>query len=561
LYRVLVFAIVCSLLVASGLQSLVSTQGSIVFRVLWFAESNPSSGDDLAASSCIIGDKVFFIGSQSLGGNARFRVESRFRSNGSLVNSWVYDASSGDDVLGRCIWVQGSIYVSGASQALPPKAYLIVLDPNLGNPNVKDLGWLGLAASIAYDGSYIYVGGGDLNLGTQTLTFRVDKIRVSDLSRVAFYRSQNAIQGYHRIALSIAYDNTSSMLWLVGASLNPNNLSDASWWIEIINATSMRFIKSIDLNMGGYPTSVIIVGEYIYITGDNGQVYKFNRNGEVVKATNLPSNIFKSTTLSDYIVLIGHRVESGASRLTLHILDKDLNEITSTIIDNNIRGNSYVSPGNIAVDSNTLYIPAINNAPGNNQWLLYAIRIEGEQLVTTTTTTVTETRTITKTETRTETKTTTETRTATITQTVTATRTDTITQTETKTETKTSTLTQTLTETKTITQTTTHTETKIEPTPITLTKYETQTITATETKITTDTRLITTTLQIPVTQTRTILEKQTLILTQIQTITQELYKEKTITETVERIQSTPILALAVVILLVAGILAAILLRK
>ncbi|MFN4046081.1 MAG: hypothetical protein ACK4H7_01915, partial [Acidilobaceae archaeon] len=328
LLRILLTTVVMSMLLVYGVVYGLTSYSlpEISPSILWFVESNPSGLDDSAQASCLAGEYVVVAGSDSSPGNSQFRVEARFKSNGSLVFHVVRDLSSDNEYLSDCVSVGGRVFVVGAKpEPIPPKAYMAVLDVDSRDFSIKELGWFGLSSSIAYDGSYVYVGGGDADLSKLLLVFRVDKFDPSSLSRVAYYKS-GGLSEHHSAVVGMGINVKTGHLWLVGVARKD---STDRWWVEVIDRGSMRLVKSVDLNIPGWATGVTSDSEgNVYIVGDRGVIVKLDSEGRFVKRVERPGAAFyKILFYEGALLILGHEKTANYYRHIVYVFDLDLNLI------------------------------------------------------------------------------------------------------------------------------------------------------------------------------------------------------------------------------------------
>ena len=492
----------------------------------WVRYSNPSVGDDGAQAVCQLGDTLFTLGFDSSPGNFQFRVEAREVSTGELVRVWTRNPGEGNDTLVDCIAVNGYVYASGATIATQPslanipKAYVLRVDQSLEDANIKmvDLGWLGVALTIESDGSYLYVGGGDLR--GLNLVFRVDKLDKS-LSRVSYYKSQG-LGGHHLIVTSMTLNKVTNHLWLVGVAVNE---SGGRWWIEVIDPNSMSLVKSIDPKIPGVATAVLSDSEgYTYVLGDRGYIAKFDKDGNIVAKSEFKGASFmKGAVLGDLILVAGHESSGGYNRHTIYVLDKGLQLLLKKYLSLDVNTDSYMGPGRMWVNGSRVYLAGFDREPGNYRWVTYSLEVKGLQQTVTVTVTLTTTTTQTTTVTSTQTVTTIVVQPTTITQTTTVTTTSTTTLVTTVTQPAATTVISTTTTTITTAYTTTLT---LERTRI---EHSTYTTTLTVPSPTTVTETFTT--RVTVVQTRTLYTTTRTVETvrEYATITSEIVKPTTLT--------------------------------
>ena len=147
---------------------------------IWTVASNPSVGNDMVYDIAVSPNGVYIVGYDSLGGNARWRIERRSLVNGALLAAPVaINPSGGSDIaFGVAVGATG-IYVVGVDRAVGNNGWRIEKRTLLGlapilpvvvvNPSGGDDG----AKSVAVDVTGIYTVGYDQVLGN--LGWRMEK--------------------------------------------------------------------------------------------------------------------------------------------------------------------------------------------------------------------------------------------------------------------------------------------------------------------------------------------------------------------------------------------------
>ena len=480
------------------------------FNVLWVVYSDPSTGDDMASATCALGGSLLVFGFDSRPGDYQFRVEFRNVSTGAPLYVWSWNPSGFNDVILDCDVLDGRAYAVGATLTLEkPKAYAVTgFDPRF-NVEVRDLDWSGFAYTVEAKDGYLYVGGGDLR--ESRLVFRVDKLDAS-LGLVASYKSAG-LEGHHAGAFDMVFSKATGHLWAVGTAAGDKG---DRWWIEVIDPQAMELVKVIDPGVRGVAMTAISDSEgFVYVmgiegTGRGGYLLKFDREGNVVARLELGEfTATKATMIGDFLVLAGDERRGGYYRHTIYVLDRDLNILGKTYLSMDVDADSYFAVGRMWVDGSKVYVAGSDMRPGNSRWVVYALEAR-EVMQTTVTTTVT----------------TTVIRFLTYTTTVTETRLRTVTTTQPVTTTVYVTTTQVREETATVTVR--------EPITVTLTRDVTRTLTNTLTNTVTETKMIE----------REVVREHTI----------------TLTTTIERLPTTPVVALVIALTLIA-VVALLMLRR
>ena len=482
------------------------------FNVLWVVYSNPSTGDDMALATCALGGSLLVFGFDSRPGNYQFRVEFRDAFTATRTGELSLNPSGFDDVIFDCDVLDGRAFAVGATLTLErPKAYAIIVDQENSRFDIKlkDLDWSGFAYTVEARDGYLYVGGGDLR--ESRLVFRVDKLDAS-LGLVASYKSVG-LEGHHMGIFDMVFNEATGHLWAVGTAAGGGG---NRWWIEVIDPQAMELVKVVDPGVRGVAMTAISDSEgFVYVMGGEdidrgGYLLKFDKEGNVVARLELGEfTATKATMIGDFLVLAGNERRGGYYRHTIYVLDRDLNILGKTYLSMDVDANSYFMFGRMWVDGSKVYVAGWDMMPGNARWVVYALEAR-EVMQTTVTTTVT----------------TTVIRFLTYTTTVTETRLRTVTTTQPVTTTVYVTTTQVREETATVTVR--------EPITVTLTRDVTRTLTNTLTNTVTETKMIE----------REVVREHTI----------------TLTTTIERLPTTPVVALVIALTLIA-VVALLMLRR
>lgn len=476
------------------------------FNVLWVVYSDPSTGDDMALAACAPGGSLLVFGFDSRPGDYQFRVEFRNVSTGAPLYVWSWNPSGFNDVIFDCDVLDDRAYAVGATLTWErPRAYVITgLDPRF-NVEVRDLDWSGFAYTVEAKDGYLYVGGGDLR--ESRLVFRVDKLDAS-LGLVASYKSVG-LEGHHMGIFDMVFNKATGHLWAVGTAAGGGG---NRWWIEVIDPQAMELVKVVDPGVRGVAMTAISDSEgFVYVMGGEdidrgGYLLKFDREGNVVARLELGEfTATKATMIGDFLVLAGNERRDGYYRHTIYVLDRDLNILGKTYLSMDVDANSYFMFGRMWVDGSKVYVAGSDMKPGNSRWVVYALEAR-EVMQTTVTTTVT------------------------------------------------------TTVIRFLTYTTTVTETRLRT--VTTTQPVTTTVYVTTTQVREETATVTVREPITVTLTRDVTRTLTNTVTETKMIEREVVREHTITltTTIERLPTTPVVALVIALTLIA-VVALLMLRR
>jgi len=478
------------------------------FNVLWVVYSNPSTGDDMALATCALGGSLLVFGFDSRPGNYQFRVEFRDASTATRTGELSLNPSGFDDVIFDCDVLDGRAFAVGATLTLErPKAYAIIVDQENSRFDIKlkDLNWSGFAYTVEARDGYLYVGGGDLR--ESRLVFRVDKLD-ANLGLVASYKSVG-LEGHHTGIFDMVFNKATGHLWAVGTAAGGGG---NRWWIEVIDPQAMELVKVVDPGVRGVAMTAISDSEgFVYVMGGEdidrgGYLLKFDREGNVVARLELGEfTATKATMIGNFLVLAGNERRDGYYRHTIYVLDRDLNILGKTYLSMDVDANSYFMFGRMWVDGSKVYVAGSDMKPENSRWVVYALEAR-EVMQTTVTTTVT------------------------------------------------------TTVIRFLTYTTTVTETRLRT--VTTTQPVTTTVYVTTTQVREETATVTVREPITVTLTRDVTRTLTNTVTETKMIEREVVREHTITltTTIERLPTTPVVALVIALTLIA-VVALLMLRR
>ncbi|MEM4554081.1 MAG: hypothetical protein QXW05_02935 [Ignisphaera sp.] len=349
----------------------VSVADSSYVGTRWVVESDPSSGNDASFAVCISGDYIYVVGYDSVEGDSRFRIEKRFRVDGSLVDVWSFNPSTGDDWLMDCVVVDRYLYAVGFDRALEGYSYrwvLVVLDTNLSlihyiAQNIT--GHNDWAISIDSDGAYLYIAG-FIDGGYR---WYVEKRDIENLEVVATYVSQS-LDGM-ATPFAITVDPNTSYVW-VGGFVQRYYMM---WWrVEILDR-DLNIVRVVDLPIAGSVFSIAFDDTgYIYVIGDYG-VVKLDRYGYKVKETYY-GICRKALFDNGYLYIVCNEYAYGFTRHVLYVLDEELEIVNKIILSGEIHVEARFPIGRMSTDGKHIYVAGYCGPHDNERWIIYSIDIE-----------------------------------------------------------------------------------------------------------------------------------------------------------------------------------------
>ncbi|MEM1526511.1 MAG: hypothetical protein QXH10_06465 [Ignisphaera sp.] len=463
-------------------------------ELLWSRQSNLSILDDKPFAICLIEDYIYVIGYDRNMINAQFRIEKRYKYDGSLVKVWNRNPSSTlDDILYDCTVVNNMLYVVGVVNMFSTyggfesgKLFIAILDKELNLLKTAEGPDATYGISIESDGSYIYIGGVQ-RTGIHYMWYlekRDLNLNLVDNKVYSFDRYDNSDYLY-----SISFNPVTGRLWAVGSI-------DAVWWGVVILDKNLSILRIVKSDLGGTATSItfddagnaFVVG--IGVRSDKSVIgiVKYNSSGSEVKRI---LSYYGSKTL--YVNGDIYVFYANPSKHVIYIYDRELILRKTATLNNNTGCSSSDSMGRVSTDGITIYFATNVCYKGifeNTEWVIYAFTPIIQRMYFTVTLTLTKTTTVqiptTITSTRLSTVYTTATSTKTLTTTLTAPVTTTVHLPTTLTTIVTITsytatpmistypITSTVTETISTTITLSSTHTLVSATPIIITSYEKQ---------------------------------------------------------------------------------------
>jgi len=306
--------------------------------VIWTQTSNPSSYVDSASAVAVDGTGVYIVGYDSYpgSGNARWRIEKRSLTDGSVI--WVkasnpssyWDVATGVAVDSTGVYIVGSDkYADPSGRWRMEKRSLTdgsVIWTQASNPSI----YRDEAYGVAVDGSGVYIVGYDNYFGCNFFGFcnsrwRMEKRSLTTGSKI-WTNTSNA-SGYEDNAFGVAVDDTG--VYTVGLDSYPG-YGDARWRMEKRNLTTGNSIwtKTSNASTSWDETTAITVGGAVYSVGSDS--YPGDDRWRMEKRSIL----------------------SGTSLWT-----KTSNP-----------SSSYDEAYGVAVDGSGVYIVGVDDYPGNGRW-------------------------------------------------------------------------------------------------------------------------------------------------------------------------------------------------
>ncbi|MEM0026973.1 MAG: hypothetical protein QXT53_03500 [Ignisphaera sp.] len=368
-----IFLLVIALI---ALSTLYVNQGSSQsgLYINWFVYENPSPTDERPFSVCTLGKYIYVVGYDATKINYGYRVEKRLKDNGALVKVWQYNPTVRDDVLFDCLALNNTIYVIGIEGALVfpsatdfGKIVVIALDQDLNILKYFKMNITGFATSITTDGIYIYVGGfyqKNIDRGW----FIAKLTQNLDLVKLVLYKPSLSDDYIYQIK----FDRASNMLWIVGleggmyasVAYVDANLSFREP-VKVLNNEILGSALSIDFDEYG--------NKYISVYGSMGNKFigliKLDKNNNIVATVN---RYYGQKVMWAWGALY---VIQTDSKVSITVLDSNLNQVYSYTINESTYCNQYLMLGNVAFDENNLYFAASLCQSGDSGWGIYSSRL------------------------------------------------------------------------------------------------------------------------------------------------------------------------------------------
>jgi hypothetical protein len=302
------------------------TTGALVtgFNSTGVVQSNPSSFNDYARSIVIDSNYIYVAGWDfSPGGSdAQWRVEKRYKSNGSLVNAFDSDGvvesnpSGSFDFAYSIIIDSDYIYTAGTETSGSYRWRIEKRDKTTGtlanefdfdgvivsNPSTGS----DYAQSITLDSEYIYIAGFDSSQSSRQ--WRIEKHYKNNGSLVNTFDSDGVVESHPSDGTDTPYSITvdSNYIYVAGYDVSP--WIAAQWRIEKRDKTTGALVTSFD-NDGviqrnpsigdDIAYSIVVDSNYIYVVGFDTS--PGNREWRIEKYTNrlYPENGIYTSPIND----------------------------------------------------------------------------------------------------------------------------------------------------------------------------------------------------------------------------------------------------------------------
>lgn len=398
LYRAILLTVLFIMVFLNiGLQTIVCTYSYVV----WIEQINPTSVySDKAYAACLIGDYIYVVGYDRMTMSAEFRIEKRYKYDGSLVRVWRYNPSLIlDDVLFDCIVIDDKLYTIGVSHSFSAyggfefgKMVIAVLDKDLNLINLLYGPENTLGISIASDNRFIYIGA--IQRYNNYYRWYIEKrdLELDIVANKSYAFRYTEVSDY---LYSIMFNPKTNTLWAVGSI-------DGRWGIAILSV-DLSIIKTVDSHLEGYATSISF-DEYGYayvsgigIQGDRSIVgiVKYDPSGNEVKRVKGVYG-FKVSYVNDDLYLF----YTNPDKHIVYVFDKELQLQRMIPLNDNTRCKNSDVVGRVVSDGSTIFFATyvcLGDIGGDEAWVIYAIKPVRQIVYTTITTTEILTITITKT--------------------------------------------------------------------------------------------------------------------------------------------------------------------
>ena len=395
-----------------------SELGHGVLKVNWIVHSNPSSSADDANAVCEKDEYIYAVGVDRYVDTGRFRIEKRLKSSGELVKAWTYNPSGGWDELYDCVIVEDTLYAVG--RVGDPWVFswaIVALDLDLNMLSYATYSVRAsypshsIAWSITSDGEYLYIAGHDNSPAFNDAQWRVEKRRLKDLALVRSYTS-NPSKSID-VAEATSINPVTGDLWVCGYKAVGY---DAFARIEILSK-DLELVKVVEPNILGICTSIAFDEEGNgYVGGGSFFIAKLSKHGDILRVSRIKTPPAPAPTLlyfNNFIYAFVLEEIKDASKPPLYfkhavyVLDKDLNIVHKTILDDNINMSAHTISRGVAFDGENVYVAGSHgerrDTEMDSMWIVYSISIAEKPREIAQTVTVTTTIEVTKTSILTET--------------------------------------------------------------------------------------------------------------------------------------------------------------
>jgi hypothetical protein len=395
-----------------------SEPGHGVLKVNWIVHSDPSSSADDANAVCEKDEYIYAVGVDRYVDTGRFRIEKRLKSSGDLVKAWTYNPSGGWDELYDCVIVEDTLYAVG--RVGDPWVFswaIVALDLDLNMLSYATHGVRAsypshsIAWSLTSDGEYLYIAGHDNSPAFNDAQWRVEKRRLKDLALVKSYTS-NPSKSID-VAKAISINPVTGDLWVCGYKAVGY---DAFARIEILSK-DLELVKVVELNIPGICTSIAFDEEGNgYVGGGPFFIAKLSKHGDILRVSQIKTPPALAPTLlyfNNFIyAFVLEEIKDTSKppfyfKHAVYVLDKDLNVVHKTILDDNINISADTISRRVAFDGENVYVAGSHGVRRDTEmdtrWTVYSISIAEKPREIAQTVTVTTTIEVTKTSILTET--------------------------------------------------------------------------------------------------------------------------------------------------------------
>ena len=382
----LILLLLISVSIIHGIASQSST-ASIYLQ--WYIYSNPSPLDDRPFAVCIIGDFIYVVGYDAMKMNSEFRIEKRFKADGSLVKVWVYNPTFRDDILFDCLAMNTTIYVTGVEGVISfpnilegGTTVIVALDNDLNMIRYVRLNVSGLATSITSDGIYIYVGGYYFQ-GSDRGWFIGKLDKKLNLVKLKLYNPSE----FGDYIYQIKYDRYSNLIWITGiykevyAAVAYVDTELSKDPVMILGTQIMGSALSIEFDDYG--------NKYVSTYGTMGNKFvgllKLDSGNRVVATLN---SYYGSKIVWAWNLLYAIKSDTAIS---VTVFDQSLNVATSYVINSSTMCGTYFMMASAVFDEKNLYFASSLCPSGDSGWGIYSVKLLIQIRVLTATTTLTQT--------------------------------------------------------------------------------------------------------------------------------------------------------------------------
>jgi hypothetical protein len=381
---------------------------------------NPNSGNEFAQSIAQDSDYIYVAGFDQIPGNPQWRLEKRYKNNGSLVTAFDSDGivQSNPSTLWDIIYsiaIDSTYLYAAGWESISPGNYLWRIEKRDKITGALVTGFNGTGIvrskpsndedylySIAIDSNYIYSAGTDFSLSSNN-QWRVEKRDKTTGALVTAFDNDGVVESNpsssNEYCYSIAVD--SSDIYMAGYDRSPG---DYQWRIEKRNKTTGEFITNFGGGTGVIQSdpssnsdiaySITLDSDYIYVTGyDSSQsstntqwriekrdkitgalVSNFDTDGIVESNPTSKYETARSIVLdSNYLYIAGYDASPGSSQWRVEKRDKITGALVTTFDDDGVRESDPSTGGDelysIIVDSCYIYVTGQDYSPGSDtQW-------------------------------------------------------------------------------------------------------------------------------------------------------------------------------------------------